>query len=79
MININIVATVMKTHAIIVMTLPLNFALIEMQIDIIMLRKTTTVDAPTLAASDADSRAFKTETGTRNELPTHWTHIRLNR
>ena len=79
MISISMVATVMKTHAIIVRTFPLNLALIDMQMDMIMLRKTTTVDAPTLAASDADSRAFKTETGTKNALPIHWTHIKLNR
>ena len=64
-------ATVIKTQAMIVVTFPLNLALIEIQIDIIILRKTTTVEAPTLAASDADSKAFKTETGTKNELPKH--------
>ena len=69
--NINMVATVMKTQAIIVTIFPLNFALTEIQTDIIMLRNTTTVEAPTLAASEADSRAFKTETGTKNALPMH--------
>ena len=61
----------MKTQAMIVTIFPLNFALTEMQTDIIMLRNTTTVEAPTLAASEADSRAFKTETGTRKALPMH--------
>ena len=43
-ISISMVATVMKTHAIIVMIFPLNFALIDMQIDMIMLRKSLKLD-----------------------------------
>ena len=56
--SINMVATVMKTQAMIVTIFPLNFALTEIQTDIIMLRNTTTVEAPTLAASEADSMSF---------------------
>ena len=77
--NISMVATVMKTQAIIVTIFSLNFALTDIQMDMIILRNTTTVDAPTLAASDADSSAFRTETGTRNALPAHWMHIKPNR
>ncbi len=70
-ISISTVPTVIKMHAIIVMILSLNFALSDIHTDIRMFLKTTTVDAPTLAALAAESNAFKTETGTKNALPMH--------
>ena len=41
------VPTVIKTEPMIIVMLSVNFALIEMQRDIIMFLKTTTVEAPT--------------------------------
>ncbi len=51
--------------------LPPNLALREMHRDITILRKITTVEAPTFAASEVDCKAFKTETGTKKALPMH--------
>ena len=65
------VPTVIKTAPMIIVILSVNRALTEMQSDIIMFLKTTTVDAPTEDAFAEDCRAFNTETGTRNALPMH--------
>lgn len=72
------VPTVMHTQAIIVVILPLNFALNDIQTDMMIFLNTTTVDAPTLAACDDDCSAFNTDTGTKNALPMHCKHINPN-
>jgi hypothetical protein len=71
MINTKIVATVMNTQDIIIVMLLLNFAAIEIQIDMIRLRNITTVRAPTQVDPCVDCSAFSTDTGTKNALPEH--------
>jgi hypothetical protein len=69
----------MNTEPIIIVIFSVNLVLKAMQEDIITFLKTTTVDAPMLAKSPEDCRAFRIDTGTRNALPTHCTHIRASK